>query len=232
MPILHITDGEIHYKTIPLYPGCKRINKETAFENLLLVRDVLNNKGVSFMLIAGTLLGAVREKDFIAHDEDIDIAFIEEDKQKVFDTLPNLLELGFQIARYDRRGLLSIMRNGEYIDFYFFASYTTTIRCCGGWLVLDEFITQTGTIIFKGETFKVPKDYIGFLRCEYGENWQIPAQWFDYNMPKWKIVFLNIKEYIKDMLPNDIYFLLAKRSELAMIRKYECKINAYLNGNK
>lgn len=232
MPTLYITGGEIRYKTIPLYPGCKRINKEIAFENLLLVRDVLTNKGVSFMLIAGTLLGAVREKDFIAHDEDVDIAFVDEDKQKVFDTLPDLIEIGFQIARFDRRGLLSIMRKGEYIDFYFFSQYTSRIRSCGGWLVLDEFLTRTTEIDFKGETFKVPKDYIGFLRCEYGESWQIPAQWFDYNMPKWKIVLLNIKEYIKDMLPDAIYFLLAKRSELAMIRKYEHKINAYLNGHK
>ena len=184
------------------------------------------------MLIAGTLLGAVREKDFIAHDEDIDIAFVEENKQKVFDALPDLIETGFQIARYDRRGLLSIMRNGEYIDFYFFAPYTTTIRSCGGWLVLDEFITQMGTMIFKGEAFNVPKDYIGFLRCEYGESWQIPAQWFDYNMPKWKIALFNMKEHIKDMLPDVLYFLLSKRSELAMIRKYERKINAYLNGHK
>ena len=62
-------------KTIPLFPGVKRIDKEIAFENLCLLKSILDANGIKFQLAFGTLLGVVREHDFIDHDEDIDLAF-------------------------------------------------------------------------------------------------------------------------------------------------------------
>ena len=82
MPKIHTSSGTITYKTYPLYTGVKVINKEISQENLLLLKRILDNYSIFFGLIAGTLLGAVREHDFINHDEDTDLFFLEEDKQK------------------------------------------------------------------------------------------------------------------------------------------------------
>ena len=120
MAAIKTSSGQIiKYRNRVLY-GQKRINKPAAFKNLISLKRIFDDAGIDFLLIAGTLLGAVREHDFITHDEDIDLAFLYENKQRVIDLLPRILDQGFSIARYDRRNLLSVIRNDEYIDFYFF----------------------------------------------------------------------------------------------------------------
>lgn len=217
-----LSNGVIRYKPIPLYPGVKIIDRVQATENLLLLKSILDRAQIPFMLIAGTLLGAVREGDFIAHDEDIDLAFLAEDKQRVLDALPDMVAAGFDVARYNRRGIVSVIRKGEYIDLYFFAPYAANQRACDGWIVLEQFLIDTAPYAFKGTTFLAPREYQEYLLCEYGSNWQTPIAWNNYKMPKWRIKLLEIKEYIKDILPDWLYFYLARRSE----RRHEerCKM--------
>jgi len=231
MPKIKTSTGEIAYKTQIIYWGVKKINKEIAADNLRDLKKVLDSEGIKFMLIAGTLLGAVREHDFITHDEDIDLAFLNEDKQKVFDILPKLLEIGFEIARYDKRELMSIIRNGEYIDFYFFKPKEGEfgIRTCSGWLILEKFLTRYGQLEFKGEMFSVPKDYIEFLRCEYGDDWKTPIKWFDYEMPWWKLKLFAIKEHIKDWLPMFIMKPILVKVEARNERGYRKRLEKYLS---
>lgn len=222
MPKITITDGKIRYKTIPLYQGIKMIDKVQATENLLLLKKILDEGRIAFMLIAGTLLGAVREGDFIAHDEDIDLALLAEDKQRLLDLLPKMVEAGFAIARYNRRGIVSVMRKGEYIDLYFFAPYDEGRRACDGWIVLEPFLTDTALFAFKGNEFLAPREYQEYLLCEYGQNWQTPIAWNNYQMPAWRIKLLQIKEHIKDLLPDWLYFRLARPAE----KRHEERCNA------
>lgn len=227
MPKINMRNGYIRYTTHPIYPGIKRIDKKLATENLLLLKDILDRNNISYVLIAGTLLGIVRENDFIDHDEDIDIALPEEYRQQFFDCLHQIIDAGFNIARYDRRGLISIMRNCEYIDLYLFKKFRDDIRTCGGWLVPEKFILETSELKFKNTLFRVPKDYIGFLEYEYGINWQTPVVWNNYEMPRWKTKLLELKEKLKDLLPDKIYFFLADRSERNQEMKCSEKIEKY-----
>ena len=101
------TAGVYKYDFRPLFPGIKRINKIIAKENLLLVKNILDKEELPFMLAYGTLLGAVREHDFIAHDEDIDLIVMKE----YFDHFVALLFIfrtkGFEVVRYEQKGFLS-----------------------------------------------------------------------------------------------------------------------------
>jgi hypothetical protein len=71
--------GKYTYKYVPIFLGIKPIDKAIAKENLLLLKDILDKNHLRFLLLFGTLLGAVREHDFIAHDEDIDLVMKKED---------------------------------------------------------------------------------------------------------------------------------------------------------
>lgn len=228
MPQITTSSGKIRYKTIPLYLGVKKIDKNLSLENILILKTVLDRHQIPFLLIAGTLLGAVREGDFIEHDEDVDLAFLSENKQQLFDALPDILSEGFEIARYNRRGLLSIIRHGEYIDLYFFSPASNGRRTCDGWLVLETFLKDTDQFSFKGENFLVPREYQEYLLCEYGETWRIPIVWNNYTMPRWKRGLLCTKEYLKEALPDWIYFRLSHWAEQRNEAKSNERLNRYL----
>lgn len=235
MPKLKLPNGKIlKYTAVPLFPGVKQINKDIAAENLHLVKKILDSNEIPFQLAFGTLLGAIREHDFITHDEDIDLAILDEYRTKFLSVIPQMMETGFRVCRYDRRDLLSIMRNGEYIDFYFFRPYEPDNQFVysSGCIGYMSIYTQSIPYTFKGEEYMIPQEYIKFLRISYGDNWQTPVVYFPYNMSRWARLKFLIKEKIKDILPDFIYFPLAKLSEKKMLKKELMRIEIYLNREK
>ena len=104
---------------LELYYGRKQLDREVSKLNLLDFRQLLNHNQVPFGIIYGTLLGAVREGDFISYDEDIDVYILDENREKLLSLLFDFRKTGFEVARYEN-SLLSIIRKGDYIDIYFF----------------------------------------------------------------------------------------------------------------
>ena len=227
MPKIKTKNGVIRYKTIPLYCGFTRIDKEIEEENLLLFKEVMEKNNIPFIFLGGTLMGAVREKDFIAHDDDIDLGIDIKYIQSVIDLLPDFLERGFEIARYDRRCIISIIRKGQYVDLAFFEKYNETTSSCSGWLVLSRFLENTGFIDFKGQKYLAPIDYKEYLRCEFGDDWMTPKVFFDFDQPKWKIAIIKLSEKIKGVLPGFIYFPLKRRAEKKVAADYQHRIDVY-----
>lgn len=230
MPKINTNNGIVCYTTHPLYRGAKIMNQEVAKRNLLDLVNTLRQCDVKAGLMYGTLLGAVREHDFISHDEDIDLFFLEEDKQKVFDALPQLMDIGFRVVRYDRCNLLSVMRSGEYVDFYFFYKdkMEPRYRQCSGGVEFKRFLEETQEIDFFGAKVLIPKDYEGYLLCHYGPNWKIPIVTNDYNMPQWKVFLLTTKERLKDFLPDCIYMYFKRKSEERVRKVHMNLIERYL----
>lgn len=227
MPKIKLTDGELRYKTIPIYEGVHRIDKVAALEDLKCLKTILDACGVEFQLSAGTLLGAIREMDFIEHDEDIDLIVLAEQKQQLFDALPKMIAEGFKIARYDRRGLLSIIRGELYIDFYIFERWKEGIRYCSGIVYPEDFIMETLDYNFKGLNVKIPKKYVCVLRYEYGDDWMTPNKWFDFESSCFKKLLVRIKTQVKEILPDKLYFYLIKSSERKLYCRYLSKLNKY-----
>lgn len=221
MPRLKTPKGDYHYKLITIYLGWKPLDKVKAFDNLCLFKEICDRNAFRFFLAYGTLLGAMREKDFIAHDEDIDIGADFNDKDLFMSMLFELRENGFEVARWDPRGLLSIIRNNEYIDIYFFKKYNEKLMInCGEPLPRSLFENQT-TIDFKGVRFNAPADLVGALEFWYGKDWQTPVQWLDFHMPKWKIGMQKIVGYLKCYMPRFIINGLLKKKEQMMFDKYK-----------
>ena len=169
-----VTDkGTYSYDEVELYLGRKTINPEIAKKNLLDFKKVMDMYGIRYGLMFGTLLGAVREGGFIVYDEDIDIFVLEEDRDKVLNALFDLDRLGLKVARYNDENLLSIMREDEYIDLYFYKK-TFTKRRSGANCLDAKLLENTETIAFMGEQFPVPANPEQTLCILYGEDWRIP----------------------------------------------------------
>ncbi len=80
-------NGLYFYLPIHLYLGRKLINRDVCRENLLDFKRILDEKNIQFGLMFGTLLGAVREKNFIEHDEDTDVYVLAEYRENILSLL-------------------------------------------------------------------------------------------------------------------------------------------------
>ena len=197
--------GRFPYQPVYLYVGRKVIDRDVAFENLKELVPVLDAEGMHFGPFLGTLLGIVREHDFIAWDEDIDLYLLQEDEERFLNSLWTLREHGFELVRYDKRGLYSVMRNGEYIDFYILRKLPGGLWYDGGReFIFDRFITDLVPFEFKGISLKIPRDYDGFLTFQYGD-WRTPVQYADYQMGPFRIFLGRLFWEMKNLIPKAMY---------------------------
>lgn len=220
MPKIKTPKGTYKFKLIPIYPGWKLIDKEKAFENLCLFKKIADRNGFRFFLAYGTLLGAIREKDFIDHDEDIDLGADYQDVELFMSMLFELRDHGFEVARWDDRGLISIIRNNEYIDIYFFKEYNDKLLINCGEPLPKKFLDNQGVIEFKGVEFNAPADTVGAVEYWYGKDWQTPAQWLDFKTPKWKILKFKAMQWVKLFVPKCLTKNMLKKKEQMMFNKY------------
>ena len=168
--------GRFYYKPINIYLGIKQINRDEAFDNLKILLNILEKNNVLISPALGTLLGIIRDNNFIEWDEDIDLFVLEEDKDKLLNAFWDLKKEGFDLVRVERAGLLySVIRNGEYIDFYIMEKLSPELRGSADIFMLERHLTDLIDWDFRGITIKIPKDYEEFLNLRYG-NWRIPVR--------------------------------------------------------
>lgn len=212
---ISLLNSEIYYEEMPLFYGRKKIDLDVCKKNLLDLGFLAKKKNVDFGIIFGTLLGAIREKNFIKHDEDVDVYVLDEHKECFLELLPELINLGFMIARYDGR-LLSIIRNGDYIDVYFFKRSFLGNRVCGNLSINRRFFDGFDVVCFLGEEFNAPVNHLFFLESMYGKDWMTPKESAHANpMSIFSMVIIYIKKVIKLILP---------KPALALLKKFNSKI--------
>jgi phosphorylcholine metabolism protein LicD len=152
-------------------------DENIAFENLIIVNEILTkNKAFPFLLY-GTLLGIFRDRKLIKGDNDIDIgcnfkSFIINKKKiiKIF------CSKGFFLAK-ENRSLITLVRKNEHVDLYLFRK----IPFLGGFFSMNFYIPRTYLSKFEkikiyGNKFLVPQQTEFFLKYCYGDDWKIPKK--------------------------------------------------------
>ncbi len=184
------------------------INKEIARENLLILKETFDEAGLPFIIFFGTLLGAIREHDFIAHDTDTDVILFESYRDLLYKTLPVLEEKGLKLVRSVKNNLvLSLYRKGEYLDLYFIEYRRIGFR--EKWYIYYSSISKKLLLNyswyeFLGEKFRIPRNSHKVLTQLYKKDWNITK--IDY-------------EANQDYLMKFVRFL-QRRDKIKSIRKF------------
>jgi LicD family len=162
--------------------------KKYGVEALLLLKESFSQIDKTYWLDYGTLLGAIREKDFIGHDKDIDIGtfdFSDEEKLKLQEIL---FSKGFKkYKQYELAGKIieeSYDYNGVHIDiFYYHQLDDEKIWCYFCEIGFDMSFENYPTYqLAKGYRInKVVSRFSGLTEYEFkGDKFYIPSNYHEY----------------------------------------------------
>lgn len=142
------------------------------------LKNILEKHGVIAMPMFGTLLGAIREHDFIKNDTDIDMVIYAKDKDKVFALRSELEKYDIHLYCYVLPWIFTFEYKGITCDIY--PLYESVWPWTNHYyLLLEKYISRsffdaTEDYNLFGETFKVPAHPENILAYLYGKTWRIP----------------------------------------------------------
>jgi hypothetical protein len=153
-------------------------------ENLKSVKKIFEIHDIRYCLIYGTMLGQYRGKNFIPGDEDDDVWIDNKDKGKFNDKLLRDFEKeGFYHTRSSlSAGLVSIGKNGRYIDFCFNQQSDTKhpllknyYNICFHWYDKTFFKGKFNMGILNNEEYPILHYPNQFLKNWYGNDFMTPS---------------------------------------------------------
>ena len=162
---------------------------KTRHENLKLVKQILEKHNIRYCLLFGTLLGSYRESNFIEGDGDDDLYIDPIHISDFNDTMLKEFEnCGFYWLRSWKNRLVSIGRNGRYIDFCFLGEhsnkkYKDYYDYDGYCFYHKKYFQEKFKLgLLNGESYPVISNSKGFLQACYGKNFMVPNNngYFNY----------------------------------------------------
>ena len=141
-------------------------------EELKEIKKLLDNLGVKFFVVFGTLLGIYRDKAFLEGDPDIDIGIFGEERNQEVRTA--IQEAGFKIRQASPRYLrhLSVEKR-TLTDIHFFSeegnSYQCYVKTGKPCVAFPSKFGKLEKVKFRGMSFFAPSPIEDFLRWCYGD---------------------------------------------------------------
>jgi len=209
---------------LAMKPGVLKQNylfKRYGLEAIQKLNNVFEKENIEYWLEFGTLLGAVREKNFIEHDLDIDIGlFIDNDSDKIEQLLTMAGFKKIQQIEVDN-GSFALEQTYQYrgvtVDLFYFTkidnmmychvftgeygkSWESTIEDNGGLVVYQHAFPYKGLkkIKFLKMNFTIPSNEIEHLTAQYGNDFMVKDKnWNPYVMAPNKTILIDKKGIVK-----------------------------------
>lgn len=166
-------------------------DQNTVMGHMTEMRDKIRALGHKPLLMYGTLLGAIREKDFIPHDDDVDLAVVLpiSDPDELSARCEEFIDLLNENDIKANRGaahspLIHCHRGVVTYDIFILGHVGDTIYWPHTALKVvperADIFLPIKTIEFKGEEFDGPNDPEAVCQARYGDGWHVPNPAFEW----------------------------------------------------
>lgn len=169
--------------------------RQNSTSNLQHMREIvlhLQQFGHSSMLAYGTLLGAIRDGQFVAHDDDVDLLWLTQASSLAetvveSDALVRRLQsIGYTVRRVPNYLNIHVAdkNSGAVVDLFpvwtegnqsFLHMEGMKIRA-----IETKLLTPPRLACLENQLFPVPHDAPGFLEERYGKSWTIADPYFEW----------------------------------------------------
>ncbi|GGO84781.1 hypothetical protein GCM10011584_03180 [Nocardioides phosphati] len=168
---------------------------EPLLDALEEVLEALEKAGVRPFVAYGTLLGAVRDQDFIGHDSDADIGYVSPYSEPAdviresFDLQRSLQDMGYTVQRYSGMGLKVLVKENDGatrgLDVFGGFQREGKLYLMGevGHPFRDEWLYPRTTAQLAGRSVPVPAEPEHLLEAMYGESWRVPDPAYKFTTP-------------------------------------------------
>lgn len=173
--------------------------------SLIVLSKFLDKIGINWGPAFGTLISIVRNDGYLPWSPNFDIYILKEDEERFKDVLWQLIDVGFKIVRYERRGLYYLEKEDQIFKIFVLHKISSDVRHTGGTdFIHEKYVQNTIKWNFKGINLNVPADVDEYLTFQYGD-WVTPIQTINYRgkIQNWARM---LSMYIQDILPDGIYY--------------------------
>ena len=151
-----------------------------AVDILREAKGILDEQGVTFALVSGTCLGAVRDNMLMPWDDDIDLGSVLGlnglTEEKIGQVAAAFRDGGFiaRIAPQDHCISVPLLKESIRIDWISFRIVDNSTFHYPGIRIPAGMLVDPKEIDFIGERFNVPNPPEEYLRLKYGPEWTVP----------------------------------------------------------
>lgn len=224
MAHIKTSKGFLEYESHLLHFGNKTMNKEMMLDNLRVLAIYLDKIDINWGPAFGTLIGIIRNDDFQPWKPLFDIYILKEDEERFKDILWLMKEVGFDLVRYERRGLYYIRRNNEFFKVFVLHKISSDVRHTGGAdFIHEKYLQNTVKWDFKGVALNVPAEVDEYLTFQYGADWTTPKQTITYSKGLFSRYVHWVQVKCQDLLPDSIYYYWLKQHRQADFRKFKAR---------
>lgn len=233
MAYIKTSKGNMVYRRL-LPSTNQRVIENITIENLKILQPILDRIGISWGPAFGTLIGIIRNDGFLPWATATDFYVLKEDEERFKDGLWLLKNEGFELVRYERRGLYCLVRKGEWMTFYILRKISADIRHSGGTnFLFDHYLRDTVKWNFKGIGLNVPAELDEYLTFQYGD-WMNPVKTGGGLFGKANTLFERTKARLKDNLPDCLYYSLILRHHQKDFERFKenCRSHGVIISNE
>ena len=225
MARIKTSKGYLNYHSHMLYFGGKAMKNEVVLDNLHALSLYLDKIDINWGPAFGTLIGIIRNDDLQPWKPVFDIYILKEDEERFKDILWLLMEIGFKLVRYERKGRYYLERNGEFFKIFVLHKISTEVRHTGSFdFIHEKYVQNTVKWDFKGIQLNVPQEVDEYLTFQYGD-WTVPKQtvWYEKNILARYWHWLKV--WVQDHLPDSIYYAWTYYRRLGDFKQFkiQCK---------